>query len=77
MRESSGAVAKIDEGHVRGPGNDACSHYRRDLLGIRTKPVAKDGEVVRCEVPKYGYIALVEAEIHAARGNEVDVPKLP
>ena len=45
-------------------------------VGVSSEPVAEDREVVRAEVPDDADVRLVEAEVHAARRDRVDVAEL-
>jgi hypothetical protein len=44
--------------------------------GVSSQPVAKDRKVVRGEVPRDAHVGLVQAEVHAARRDEVDLAEV-
>src|ERR1051325_1540211 len=66
-------VDERDVGHVR---DHAAAAERADVPRGLVEPVAQDREVVRAEVPGDTDVALVQAEVHAARRDEVDVAEV-
>ena len=67
---------EVDERDVRDVRDHAAAAERADVTRRLTEPVAQDREVVRAEVPGDADIGLVQAEIHAARRDEVDLAEL-
>ena len=76
MRDGSRRVGQIDEADVGHPREHAAAAERRYLPGKIAEPVAEDREVVRPEVPDDADVGLMQAQIHATRGNEVDLAEL-
>ena len=69
--------AQREEGNVGDPRHDRVSSGSGDRPGRLAQPVPQDREVVRAEVPHDADIGLVKAEVHPARGDEVDLSQLP
>ena len=76
MRDSLRPVLEIHERHVGGAGNDAAAAQRGNSRRRLAKPVLQDRKVVRAEIPDDAHIGLMQAEIHTARRDEVDVAEL-
>ena len=74
--ERPGAEAEAEEGDVGDPLDDGVAPAGGDRLGPLVEPVAQDREVVGAEVPDHADVALVQAEVHPARGDEVEVAEL-
>ena len=77
VRDRPRGVLEVDERDV-GDARDARS-ARLIALDVRrglVEPVAEDREVVRAEVPDDADVGLVQAEVHAARRDEVDLAEL-
>ena len=67
---------QVDEGHVGDLGHDAAAAGDLTALGGLAQPVVEDAEVVRGEVPDHAHVLLVQAQVHALGGDEVDVAEL-
>ncbi len=70
------ANVNVDERDVGNPFTIESAPNGADALGQFAEPVQQDREVVRTEIPDHADVALMQTQVHSARGNEVDVAKL-
>ena len=66
----------VDERDVGDIRDHAATAERGDVRRRLVQPVAEDREVVRAEIPRDAHVGLMQAEIDAARRDEVDVAEL-
>ena len=76
MRHSPGRVPKVDESDVWNVRQETAAAYSGDFCGKPIEPVTQNGEVMRAEIPDDAYVRLVQPEVHATRGDEVDLAQL-
>ena len=76
MRHSPGGVPKVDESDVRNVRQETAAAYSRDFCGKPIEPVTQNREVMWAEIPDDAYVGLVQPEIHATRGDEIDLAQL-
>ena len=76
MGDDSRRELEIDERDVGRLRQDAAPAGRGDMRRRLVEPVAQDREVVRPEIPRDAHVGLVEPEVDAARGDEVDLSQV-
>ena len=73
VRHRPGGVAEVDEGDVGNIRQHTAAADRGDLGGQIVEPVTQDREVVRAEIPDDAHVRLMQAQVHPARRDEVDL----
>jgi len=76
LGDDAAGEAQVDEGHVGDARGDAGAAGDAKRLGRLAEPVVEDAEVVRGEVPDHAHVLLVQAQVHALGGDEVDLAEV-
>ena len=73
VRDHAAVVPSVDERDVRRARDDAGTRQGAHVGRKHAEPVAKDREIVGAEIPDDAHVGLVQAEIHPAHREEVEV----
>src|SRR3954453_8717618 len=73
MSNRARPVLQAHERHVRHIRHNTASNHRGDVTRRFSEPVPQDRKVMRPEIPNNARVRLVQTEVHATRGDEVDL----